>query len=83
MNGQGHAGTNRKLRAAGLAIGDLITSINGQAAVSTNQIVELMLTKRPGDKVTIEFTRNGASRSVAITLTTQPSLLNAFCSQCC
>ncbi len=60
------------MRAAGLAIGDLITSINGQAAVSTNQIVELMLTKRPGDKVTIEFTRNGASRSVGITLTTQP-----------
>jgi putative serine protease PepD len=60
-------------QAAGLTVGDVITSIDGQAAVSTDQIVELMLTKSPGDKVTVDYTRGGsASRSATITLAAQP-----------
>jgi putative serine protease PepD len=59
-------------QAAGLAVGDLITSIDGQPAVSTDQIAELMLTKSPGDKVSVDYTRNGASRSASITLASMP-----------
>jgi putative serine protease PepD len=59
-------------QAAGLAIGDVITSINGQPAVSTDQIVELTLTRRPGDKVTVGYTRDGAPRSATLTLASQP-----------
>jgi putative serine protease PepD len=59
-------------QAAGLAVGDVITTIDGTAAVSTDQLVELTLTKRPGDKVTIGYTRGGASRTATLTLGTQP-----------
>jgi putative serine protease PepD len=50
----------------------VITSINGQPAVSTDQIVELTLTKHPGDKATVEYTRSGATRSATLTLASQP-----------
>jgi putative serine protease PepD len=59
-------------QAAGLATGDVITSVNGQPAVSTDQIVALTLTKRPGDKVTVDYTRNGSTRSATLTLASQP-----------
>ncbi|MBV9449818.1 MAG: trypsin-like peptidase domain-containing protein [Streptosporangiaceae bacterium] len=59
-------------QAAGLATGDVITSINGQPAVSTDQIVELTITKRPGDKITVEYSRNGATHSATITFASQP-----------
>ncbi|MGH3168833.1 MAG: S1C family serine protease, partial [Trebonia sp.] len=59
-------------QAAGLAVGDVITSIDGTAAVSTDQIVQLTLTKRPGDKVTIGYTRSGASHTATVTLGAQP-----------
>jgi putative serine protease PepD len=57
---------------AGLAVGDVITSINGQPAVSTDQLAELTLTKNPGDKIELGYTRNGASRTATLTLATQP-----------
>jgi putative serine protease PepD len=59
-------------QAAGLATGDVITSINGQPAVSTDQLVELTLSKSPGDKVAVGYTRNGVSRSTTLTLASQP-----------
>ncbi|HSZ42202.1 MAG TPA: trypsin-like peptidase domain-containing protein [Trebonia sp.] len=59
-------------QAAGLAVGDVITSIDGTPAVSTDQLVELSLTKRPGDKVTIGYTSGGASHTATLTLGTQP-----------
>ena len=58
--------------AAGLAVGDVITSVNGQPAVSTEQLVELTLTKSPGDKVELAYTRAGASRTATLTLAPQP-----------
>jgi putative serine protease PepD len=59
--------------AAGLAVGDVITSINGQPAVSTDQLSELTLSQKPGDKVTLGYSRNGAAASAAVTLGTQPT----------
>jgi putative serine protease PepD len=59
--------------AAGLAAGDLITSVDGQPAVSTDQIVKLTITKRPGDKIPVTYTRNGASHTATLTLAAQPS----------
>ena len=57
---------------AGLAVGDVITSINGQPAVSTDQLAELTLTKNPGDKIKLGYTRTGASHTATLTLATQP-----------
>jgi putative serine protease PepD len=50
----------------------VITSINGQPAVSTDQLVGLTLTKRPGDKVPVAYTRNGTAHTTTLTLTSQP-----------
>ena len=59
-------------QAAGLAVGDVITSIDGQPAVSTDQLVGLTLSKRPGDKVPVAYTRNGTAHTTTLTLTAQP-----------
>jgi len=58
--------------AAGLAVGDVITSVDGQPAVSTDQLAILTLTKRPGDKVQLGYTRGGASHTATLTLGSQP-----------
>ena len=57
---------------AGLAEGDVITKINGEVATTNVQLQELTLTKSPGDQVTIEYLRNGASHSATVTLAAQP-----------
>jgi putative serine protease PepD len=57
---------------AGLQAGDVITSINGQPATSNIQLEELMLTKKPGDTVDLEVSRDGHSSKVTVTLAAQP-----------
>jgi putative serine protease PepD len=59
--------------AAGLAVGDVITEISGQPAVSTDQLAELTITQKPGDKVTLGYSRNGAARTTTVTLGAQPA----------
>ena len=54
--------------AAGLRVGDVITSIDGQAAVSTDQLMAVTLTKRAGDQVEIGYERNGSASKATITL---------------
>ncbi len=53
---------------AGLRAGDVITSIDGQAATSTDQLMAVTLSKRAGDKVEIGYERSGAKASATITL---------------
>jgi putative serine protease PepD len=53
---------------AGLRVGDIITSIDGAAAESTDQLMAVTLTKRAGDQVKVEYERNGASATATITL---------------
>jgi putative serine protease PepD len=57
---------------AGLRRGDIITSIDGKPAVSNVQLQELTLTRSPGDKVRIDYVRDGHSGSVTVTLGAQP-----------
>jgi putative serine protease PepD len=58
--------------AAGLRAGDVITSIEGTPATSNVQLQELTLTKSPGDRVAIDYVRDGHPASATITLGTQP-----------
>ena len=60
-------------QAAGLRQGDIITTIDGQPATSTDQLVTLTLTKKPGDTVDIGYQRDGRPATTTITLGTQPS----------
>jgi len=56
---------------AGLRQGDVITKVDGQAATSNVQLQELTLTKSPGDKVTIDYVRDGKPDSATVTLGSQ------------
>jgi putative serine protease PepD len=57
---------------AGLRPGDVITSIDGEPATSNVQLQELTLTKKPGDTVSIGYTRAGQSATATVTLGAQP-----------
>jgi putative serine protease PepD len=57
---------------AGLRAEDVITKIDGEPATSNIQLQELTLTKKPGDTVTIDYTRNGQSATTTVTLAAQP-----------
>jgi putative serine protease PepD len=57
---------------AGVRPDDLITKINGEAATSNLQLAELTLTKKPGDTVSIEYSRDGHSATATVTLAAQP-----------
>ena len=57
---------------AGLRVGDIITTIDGQPAESTDQLALLTLTKNPGDKVELGYQRNGQASTTTLTLTTAP-----------
>ena len=59
-------------QAAGLRVGDIITTIDGQPAQSTDQLALLTLTKNPGDKVEIGYQRNGQASTTTLTLANQP-----------
>jgi putative serine protease PepD len=57
---------------AGLRQGDVITSVDGTSATSNVQLQELTLTKSPGDRVTIDYVRDGHPGSATVILGTQP-----------
>lgn len=59
---------------AGLAAGDVITSINGQPVTSPKALTASLQQKHPGDKVTVGYLdATGKSHSTTITLTTGPA----------
>jgi putative serine protease PepD len=53
---------------AGLLQGDVVTSVNGKAINSSDDLVAAIQSASAGDKVTIVFTRNGAQKTVTATL---------------
>jgi putative serine protease PepD len=57
---------------AGLRQGDVITKVDGNPATSNVQLQELTITKSPGDKVTVDYVRDGRSGSTTVTLGAQP-----------
>jgi putative serine protease PepD len=57
---------------AGLRQGDVITKADGQPVTTNVQLQELTLTKSPGDKVTVDYVRDGKAASVTVTLGSQP-----------
>jgi putative serine protease PepD len=53
---------------AGLQTGDIIRSIDGTPAASTEQLVALTLSKRSGDQVKVTYERDGKETTTTITL---------------
>ena len=57
---------------AGLEQGDVITKIDGKAATTPDSLVLATLTKTNGDKLSIDYLRDGKAGSASLTLTDQP-----------
>jgi len=57
---------------AGLQAHDVITTINGEPATSNIQLQEITLTKKPGDTVSIGYSRAGQTATTTVTLDAQP-----------
>ncbi|WP_118974637.1 trypsin-like peptidase domain-containing protein [Taibaiella koreensis] len=59
---------NSGAAAAGLKRGDIITSINGAAVSSANQLTEQVARFHPGDKISVGYLRSGTPASVSVEL---------------
>jgi len=57
---------------AGLRQSDIITRLDGTAATSNVQLQKLTLTRQAGDRVRVDYLRDGRSRTATITLASQP-----------
>ncbi len=58
---------------AGLHAGDLITAVDGKAITTGEELRSVITAKRPGDEVSITFSRAGKSHTVHVTLANRPS----------
>ena len=58
---------------AGLAVGDVITEIAGKSVSNGDELRAAIAAKRPGDKVSVTYTRGGKSHTVQLTLASRPS----------
>lgn len=54
--------------AAGLKKGDIVTKINGVTVTSGPELQEQVTKYKPGDKISLTYTRNGKENTVPITL---------------
>ncbi|MDQ3694180.1 MAG: S1C family serine protease [Chloroflexota bacterium] len=59
---------------AGLQAGDLIVAVDGEALGGEVSLLELLFAHRPGDVVTLEIVRDGATEMIDVTLGTRPIL---------
>ena len=57
--------------AAGLQVGDIITTLDGQPA-NPDTLAHILATKAVGDRVTVDYFRAGTSGNAQLTLTEQP-----------
>ncbi len=58
---------------AGLRAGDTIVSVDGEKVTSSEALTSAISARKPGDKVTIVYTRGGQTHSVEITLASRPT----------
>ncbi len=54
--------------AAGIADGDVITSLDGRSIGSSTELQVAVLDHQPGQTVTVKFARQGQQHSVQVTL---------------
>jgi putative serine protease PepD len=57
----------------GLQAGDVITAVDGKDVATVQALQAAIDAKQPGDKVMIDYQRDGASHTVTVTLGTRPS----------
>lgn len=60
--------TDGAAAAAGIKQGDIITAINGVKVFSSSEMIEQIANYRPGDKITVNYKRNGGDNTANLTL---------------
>ncbi|HEX3707910.1 MAG TPA: trypsin-like peptidase domain-containing protein [Mycobacteriales bacterium] len=58
---------------AGIKGGDVITAINGQAMAGADAVIAAVRTFQPGDHISVSYQRNGSSKTVTVTLSSEAS----------
>ena len=58
---------------AGVKAGDVVTKIDGVTVDNADDLTAKISAHQPGDKVTLTVTRNGATKTIDVTLGTRPS----------
>ncbi len=59
-------------QAAGLQVDDIITNVAGQSIARSDGVSAAIENRRPGDKIDIRVVRDGAERTLPVTLGTRP-----------
>jgi putative serine protease PepD len=62
---------------AGLKPGDVITRVDNHLITSSNSLVAIVRSYRPGDTVTVTYTRGGSSHTVRVTLESDANTTNS------
>ena len=57
---------------AGLLLGDLLLTLDGQSMTDTDSVQEVLRKSKPGDRIEAGLVRGGALVKVTIQLTTRP-----------
>jgi S1-C subfamily serine protease len=58
---------------AGLKVGDVITTFNGKTVTSAGDLTAAVSAAQSGEKVTVAFRRDGATKQLSLTLGVQPA----------
>lgn len=58
---------------AGLKAGDILQKVDGKVATTQQQLQEALQGKKPGDKVKVQYTRDGKPLEVEVTLGERPN----------
>jgi putative serine protease PepD len=66
---------------AGLQGGDIITAVNGTHVASVNEFVATIANYAPGDTVTLTVNRSGRTKTIKLTLGSQPASASSSQSQ--
>jgi putative serine protease PepD len=65
--------SNTPASKAGLRTGDVITSFGGTDVSSADDLRAAINARKPGDRVSVTYTRNGKSHTVSLTLASRPA----------
>jgi putative serine protease PepD len=57
----------------GLKAGDVVTAVDGTSIASGDDLTRAIDSNKPGDTITVKYTRGGSEHSVDVTLATRPS----------
>ena len=69
----GSVRTGTPAERAGLKAGDVITALDGQRITSSAELESAIAVHKPGDSVSLTYTRNGTTHTVELKLASRPS----------